>query len=160
MCVDARGDGIEFRLCLGEGDAATELADGGKEVVAALVHHHRGRLEGKPDACVDFGTEALRVMESGGHDADDGMGFAGDVDFAAEDVGIGVEALAPDAFREQDDLRTVGQALFGVECSTEEWCCAEHRKGIDGEMGGLHAFQAVTVVEDGEVFRVAGDVAE
>ncbi len=97
------GDGVEFLLCLDENDSRPENPYHVEEVVAAVVQHFRGGLQGQPRAPFHISAHFLGEGEGRGHDADHGDWLAAEFDHFAYDAGVGMEGLAPQAFRQQHD---------------------------------------------------------
>ena len=69
--------------------------------------------EGDPELGVE---EEVDAAEGGRGDADDGVGVSGEGDGFAEDVGVGGEAVLPEAIAEDDD----GGLFFGAEEAAAE----------------------------------------
>ena len=59
-------------------------------------------------------------MKTGAHDSDDGERTFVEVDGAADEMGIGAEAAAPEFFADDRDGRGAGPAVFGKEGAAHE----------------------------------------
>ena len=73
-----------------------------------------------------------------------------------DDMRIGVEGSAPQAFGEDDGHRSAGQAFGVAEPAAEKRLHAEHREQVGGDVGGDDALRGVPGLEHADVFVVSG----
>ena len=77
------------------------------------------RIVGSGDPDVLVADEDGR-MKTGAHDSDDGERTFVEIDGAADEMGIGAEAAAPEFFADDRDGRGAGPAVFGSEGAAHE----------------------------------------
>ena len=64
-------------------------------------------------------TGAAREIDGGRHDSDDGVANSVQTDRLADDLGVGVETLAPDLVSENDDRGCAGRFVGGGEVAAQ-----------------------------------------
>ena len=145
---DVGGDGGHVRIGLREGDAGLHARENDKpvEIVVDLVGREDERKE-------EFAFAA--IGGAGRADADDGVEFAIHVDFAADDVRIGAEMVAPELVGEDDDVIFSGDGFVGGEVAAEEGLFFDNFVEIAGRHEG--ALDALGAFAGGDIeISVAG----
>ena len=105
-------DEIEFALDRFRGDAGFEPRDHVREFGAALVVAALGVGEDKRHPELHAGRRKIKRL---GHHAHDDVRFAVEPDRAADDAGVGAEAVAPERVAEHDGLRGAEDGVFARE---------------------------------------------
>jgi hypothetical protein len=154
-CARALGHGAHLGVGLPDRDAGAHQAHDLQEVVAAVLRVLRVEGHRRPDLAGVQGE-----LELVGHDADDRARAVVDADGAADDVGVGAEALAPEAVLDEDDGVGAGPALLLAEGAAALGARGEHaeERGRDARAGD--ALGLLALVEAEVLLAVGGQLLE
>ena len=99
-------------------------------------------------------------MKTGAHDSDDGERTFVEVDGAADEMGIGAEAAAPEFFADDRDGRGAGPAVLGNEGAAQERRHLQDVEEPGGNNGGVRD-ERFAAAGDGEiVLLISGQFGE
>ena len=98
--------------------------------------------------------------KTGAHDSDDGERTFVEIDGAADDIGIGAEAAAPEFFADDHDGRGAGLAVLGNECAAHERRVSKDGEDSRRDHGGVRD-EWFAAAGDGEiVLLISGQFGE